>query len=365
MKRIVLLNLFLLFGIFGATVLGGPYREKGISSYTGPDHKPAVPTDPNAVVNPIFRGWATDYLSYEPTPYKPQRYLFWFDPLKALGLSLTDTDDVYTASLGDLTQTEIESCVPPGQITLTFTETIRDQKGYDFAVFENGFHSLGDNYYCELGYVEVSSNGTDFARFPSVITTGVPDTNMPAYYAFDITKVYNLAGKHPNLFSEGAAPDQLTGTPFNLSDAANEPNVLNSLVDLNSISYVRIVDIPGNGSFYDNANKLIDPCTWPNWNYYDANHPIYDSWPTLGSDGFDLEAIGVFHPQEYRGDIDLDGFVSYEDLQIFADCWLSHFGQENYLNRCDLANPGDMSVNLKDFAVFSNQWRKVEQWRSN
>ena len=98
---------------------------------------------------------------------------------------------------------------------------------------------------------------------------------------------------------------------------------------------------------------------------FDVNHPIYDAWLTWGSGGFDLEAIGVLQPQEYGGDINLDGVVDYEDLEIFAQCWLSHFGQDNYLSRCDLAKPKDLTVNFKDFAAFAKDWRKVEQWHIN
>jgi hypothetical protein len=358
MKRIVALKVFLIIGLFGAIVKGGPYREAGVCSYIGPDHKATTPWDLNGKINPIFRGWADTVVSYDPTPMptptspRYPRYMMYFDPTMALGPSYSNI--AYdTASLGDLDGNEIDTSVSPGQITLSFTETIRDQNGYDFVVFENGF-STGDNlYYCEFAYVEVSSNGTDFARFPSVDLNGVPDTNT------DITQVYNLAGKHPNMYNE------FTGTPFDLSEIRNEPNVKNGLVDVNNILYVRIVDIPGSGDFYDDAHKLIDPCTWPNWSNYDANHPIYDAWPTKWSDGFDLEAIGVLQPQEYGGDINLDGVIDYEDLDIFAQCWLSHFGQDNYLSRCDLAKPKDLIVNFNDFAAFAKDWRKVEQWRGN
>ena len=53
-------------------------------------------------------------------------------------------------------------------------------------------------------------------------------------------------------------------------------------VNLNSINFVRIVDIPGNGTFLDSENR-----------------PIYDPWqtPIPGSGGFDLEAVGVIHSQ--------------------------------------------------------------------
>jgi hypothetical protein len=361
MKRTVTWTVFLIIGLFGAIVKGGPYREAGVCSYIGPDHKATTPSDPNGVINPIFRGWATDVYSYGPTPTPTStsprypRYILYFDPTMALGPSYSNIS-YDTVSLGDLDQNEINAGVTPGQITLSFTQTIRDQNGYDFVVFENGFRVQGNLYFCEFAYVEVSSDGTYFARFPSVDLTGVLDPNQYNCY-FDITQVYNLAGKHPNNYGT------FTGTPFDLSEITNEPNVVAGLVDLNSISYVRIVDIPGSGNFYDNAKKFIDPCTWPDWDYYDANHPIYDAWPTKWSDGFDLESIGVLQPQEYGGDINLDGIVDYEDLDIFAQCWLSHFGQDNYLSRCDLAKPKDLTVTFKDFAVFAKDWRKVEQWR--
>jgi hypothetical protein len=356
MKRTVAWTVLLIICFLGAIVKGGPYREKGICSYIGPDHKATTPCDPNGDINPIFRGWADSAPEELYVPTLQYMQPWWHDPTKATGQSMSDTDGVYTVSLGDLYQDEIDAGVSPGQITLSFTETIRDQNGYDFVVFENGFYYMGDEYYCEFGYVEVSSNGTDFVRFPSVDLTDPLDPNQ--YNCFlDITQVYNLAGKHPNNYG------QFTGTPFDLSEITNEPNVVAGLVDLNNISYVRIVDIPGSGNYFDNARKLIDPCTWPNWDYYDVNHPIYDAWLTYGSGGFDLEGIGVLQPQEYGGDINLDGIVDFEDLDIFAQCWLSHFGQDNYLSRCDLAKPKDLTVNFRDFAEFAKGWRKVEQWR--
>jgi hypothetical protein len=357
MKRTVAWKVFLIIGLLGTIVKGGPYREAGVCSYIGPDHKATAPSDPNGVINPIFRGWADAVVSYEPAPGVEEGFKY---TALALGPATGDVFDV--VSLGDLDETQIAQGVAPGWITLSFGDPcdandpnhIRDANGYDFVVFENGFRDTGNKYFCDLGYVEVSSNGVNFARFPSVsLTSGL----VWAFGSVNITDIYNLAGKHPNGYGI------CTGTPFDLSEIRNEPNVIAGLVDLNNISYVRIVDIPGSGDFYDNAHKLIDPCTWPNWGYYDANHPVYDAWVTSGSGGFDLEAIGVLKPQEYGGDINLDGIIDYEDLQIFADCWLSHFGQDNYLSRCDLAKPKDLIVNFKDFVEFAKDWHKAEQWR--
>ncbi len=357
MKRTVAWKVFLIVGLLGTIVKGGPYREAGVCSYVGANHKATTPWDHNGVINPIFRGWADAVVSYEPAPGVGYD---WKNSEMALRPSYSNTayiDHIFdVVSLGDLYQSDIDAGTQPGRITLSFTETIRDQNGYDFVVFENDFRYMGDDYFCEFGYVEVSSDGVNFARFPSVSLTDGP---VGDYGTINITNVYNLAGKQPN---EGS---RFMGTPFDLSEIANEPNVAAGLVDLNNISYVRIVDVPGSGDFYDNAHKLIDPCTWPNWSYYDANHPIYDAWVTYDSGGFDLEAIGVLQPQEYGGDINLDGVVDCEDLDIFADCWLSHFGQDNYLSRCDLAKPKDLIVNFKDFAEFAKGWCKVEQWRGN
>ena len=343
--------------VLSLSVQGGPYNEPGISGYVDANGKSASPTDPNAVINPIFRGWANRVDSYKPAEPEYIEPSF-MDPNKALGLATGDIYDI--VSLGDLYQEDINAGVPPGQITLLFSETIRNGKGYDFAVFENVIGPLcgGLYWWCELGYVEVSSNGVAFVRFPSVSLVPYDSGcyRIPDSRVIDITNVYNLAGKHPNNST------QCSGTPFDLSDLVNEPNVLNGSVDINNIVYVRIVDIPGSGDFFDDATHYIDPCTGYN---YPVNHPIYDPWVTFGSGGFDLEAIGVLHPQQYRGDINLDGIVNFADFAILAGAWQKHFGQDGWMARCDISNPKDLVVDISDFAVLAEDWLKVEQWREN
>jgi hypothetical protein len=357
---VIAIILFVLTGVTRA----GPYNEPGINGYIGPDWKHASPGDLNAVLNPIFRGWATAVKSYQPAPGVGAD---WNNPGKALGPATGDNFDI--VSLGDLSQGQINQGVPPGRITLVFGNPydsndpnhIRDVNGFDFVVFENAFLStwtkpeygiIAGKMFAELGYVEVSSDGVNFARFPSVSLTSGP---VGAYGTIEISNIYNLAGKHPN------AGGVCTGTPFDLSEIVDEPNVVSGLVDINNISYVRIVDIPGSGNFYDNAVKHIDPNTGNN---YVANHPIYDAWLTWDSGGFDLEAIGVLHEQEYSADINLDGVVDFYDFAVFAYAWRGHFGGANWVMRCDLAEPKDYIINMLDYAVFANQWLKVEQWRS-
>jgi hypothetical protein len=123
------------------------------------------------------------------------------------------------------------------------------------------------------------------------------------------------------------------------------------------------VDIPGSGDFFDEATSQIDPNTWPVWAPYTHNHPIYDQWPTWGSGGFDLEAMGVLSEQEYEADINLDGVVDERDLELMASAWGSHFGDSNWVGRCDLARPRDGVIDERDLDILARQWGCVESWR--
>jgi hypothetical protein len=340
---------------YPASSLTGPYTEAGISGYIDPgnDWRHAEPQEPNAVLNPIFRGWATEVVSYEPAPGLD---IQWTDPSNALGPATGDRLDI--VSLGDLSAEQIDEGLPPGQITLYFDEPIRQGNGYDFVVFENGFTSdlsletgsVAGEMFAEFGYVEVSSNGVDFVRFPAVSLTTEP---TGPYGTVEISNIYNLAGKHPNG----------TGTPFDLREIVNDPMVVSGLVDVNDIRYVRIVDIPGSGDFYDQAMLSIDPGTWPDWDFYADDHPIYDAWPTHGSGGLDLEAIGVLNEQNYSADIDLNGVVDVSDFELMVSALYSHFGRPGWIVRCDLAEPYDLVIDLADVVVLIEQWDETEQWR--
>jgi len=353
----------------GAAVaaLGGPYRELGINGYIDPlTGRHANPLSGNAVLNPMFRGWATTVVEYSPAD--GTLAAAWKDPTKALGPATGQSFDV--VSLGELSQKEIEQGRSPGHITLAFGDpcdpngrtALRNNKGYDLVVFENGFTSqfttgLGSfqgQMLAELAYVEVSTNGRDFARFPCVSLTPGP---VGAYGTIETTNVHNLAGKHLN------ANGVCTGTPFDLDELAGHPLVATGIVDLNDIGYVRIVDVPGNGSFFDDATACVAPGTGPKWSPYPQNHPIYDMWPTWDSGGFDLEALGVLHEQELSADSNLDGIVDYRDLAALAGAWQSRFGDEHWNGRCDLARPKDLFIDGRDFAVFATQWGHVERWR--
>lgn len=165
------------------------------------------------------------------------------------------------------TSFDVVSLGDGGSITLTFDLAITDGPGTDFAVFENGFLS-GGGVLAELAHVEVSSNGIDFVRFPSVSLTQT-DTQVGGFGVLDPTNIYNLAGKHV----------AGRGTEFDLSEVAG----LSPLVDVSFITHVRIVDVVGS----------IDP----QYASYDSRGvAINDPWPTpFGSSGFDLDAVAVMN----------------------------------------------------------------------
>lgn len=252
--------------------LAGPYSpgagvsgaiDAGIPGFVGPDGDGVAVSGGSNVINPLFAAWATEVISYTPAPGVDTP---WLVPSTALGPVTADYLDI--VALGDLSQTQIDDGVQPGSIVLAFASGIRNGAGADFAVFENGL-GAANLLFCELAYVEVSSNGVDFARFPSISLT---DSPLSAYASLDPTNVYNLAGKHAN------GNDKSWGTPFDLEDLVDHPLVTGGLVDLDTIMQVRFVDIPGTGHYLDSTGA-----------------PIYDPSVTWGSGGFDLEAVGVIH----------------------------------------------------------------------
>jgi len=150
-----------------------------------------------------------------------------------------------------------------GSAILTFDKPIQNGPGFDFAVFENAF--LDD--YLELAFVEVSSNGADFFRIPSVSLTQT-DEQISSFGLLDATKLNNLAGKYRVMY----------GTPFDLDDIGFFENF-----DEYNVTHVRIISITGciDGAYADNDSE---------------GNMINDPWPTMfPSGGFDLDAVGVIN----------------------------------------------------------------------
>lgn len=186
----------------------------------------------------------------------------WMDASNtALGV-VTHGTDADGAGMAD--GTNVVSLGDSGSAVLAFNPAISDGPGPDFAVFENSF---SDNF-LELAFVEVSSNGVDFYRFPA--TSNIPtDIQIGAFDATsDPTLLHNLAGKYRGNY----------GTPFDLSELDTI-----ATLDISQITHVRIVDVVGSiSTMYGMQDK--------NGNY------INDPFPTpFPSSGFDLDGIAVMH----------------------------------------------------------------------
>ena len=117
--------------------------------------------------------------------------------------------------------------------------------------------------FAELVYVEVSTDGTNFARFPSLSITAQP---VGAYQGIRPENVTNLAGVYPVLANvdqndiDPFDPDEAGGNPFDLDELLDDPYVLEGLVDLQEINYIRLIDIVGDGSCFDSqGNPIYDP----------------------------------------------------------------------------------------------------------
>ena len=146
---------------------------------------------------------------------------------------------------------------------MTFDPPLSNGSGWDFAIFENSFSDT----FLELAYVEVSSDGVHFIRFDNDSLTVDP---VGGFGATDPTNIDGFGGKYRQGF----------GTPFDLADLSTKDDVLDGLVKLNEIGYVRIIDIIGDGTFFDTSGDVI-----------------WDPYPTAQSAGFDLDAVGVRYHQ--------------------------------------------------------------------
>lgn len=239
-------------GILFVLIGGAVFRAQA-----GP-YAPAVTnplTTAYAATSTAFLGWAVAWTNYVPGIDEASNDEYIFDPGAqdpdlALGEPFCSPEwpyDIITLGGG-------------GSITLLFDLPIADGGGPDFAVFENSFN----DFFLELAWVEVSSDGTHFVRFPSWSLT---DHLVPGYAVrsngVEATDIHGLAGKYRAGY----------GTPFDLADLPNDARL-----DKQNVRFVRIVDVIGDGRCRDELNR-----------------PIYDPYPTFGTPGFDLDAVGVIN----------------------------------------------------------------------
>jgi hypothetical protein len=247
------------------------------SAMAGPFNNVGIPKD-----DPAITHWAASVIGYQPAPGVAASFA---DPTGALGPA-----EGSVVSLGDLNAQQISDSMLPGSITLALAAPISNGPGWDLLVFENAGGFFPPPFvFAELAYVEVSSNGVDFVRFPSISLNVEPGQGIAgeteinttfgrAFAGINASNVTNLAGIH---FSN-------LGTAFDLDDLAATPQVRSGVVDLGDIRQVRLVDIPGNGAFLDSQGR-----------------PILDAWVTSGSGGLDLDAVGARYAVPEPGTIAL------------------------------------------------------------
>lgn len=156
-----------------------------------------------------------------------------------------------------------------GVAVLTFDFPIRNGAGADFAVFENGIKEQEPpfQYFLELAFVEVSTDGKKYVRFPAVSNTPALE-QLNSFGQINPVNIHNLAGKYIANY----------GTPFDLQDIRDSAGI-----NLDSINFVRLIDVVGNIN--------------PKYASYDSKKQIInDPFPTeFWSGGFDLDAVGVIH----------------------------------------------------------------------
>jgi len=239
MIKIILLSTALALPLFGKTQFAPAANVLGTT---------AIHKDSSVVVN-----WATKVTSFTRG----------FEDV-ALGGPLASYGDS-TAALGyaEGTSTEVVSLGDAGEIVLGFQYPIKNEAGADFAVFENSF----SHDYLEFAHVEVSTDGVNFVRIPS--ETSIQTASQTGTFGTTLAEwTHNLAGKYIQGY----------GTPFDLEDISDS-----SGVNLDSINYVKIIDVVGSinatyGSF-DSFGTII-------------NEPYPSAFE---SGGFDLDAVGVIN----------------------------------------------------------------------
>jgi len=185
--------------------------------------------------------------------------------------------DGITVSLGD-----------SGVADVTFPAVIYNGPGADFAVFENGFGNPANDSqaFLELAFVEVSSDGSRYVRFPAQSLTQTASQIAGAGQYMYANLLNNLAGKYIALY----------GTPFDLQELADSPGL-----DINNVTHVRVVDVIGavhGHSSFDADGRVIN-----------------DPFPTnFNSGGFDLDAVGAIYHVHNSG---VEGINKADEVTVY------------------------------------------------
>ncbi|MBC8481714.1 MAG: hypothetical protein H8D47_03520 [Planctomycetes bacterium] len=233
-----------------------------------------------------FDAWATNIMierGFQDISNQTSEYAYFGSDANALYIAEGTSDDV--VSLGD-----------GGVATLTFDDSIyiTNGEGYDFAVFENSFNDT----FLELALVEVSSDGVNFFGFDAISLTPT-NKQVNGFGNLDTINIHNLAGKYRRGY----------GTPFDLAELKDT----SELLDVNSITHVRIIDV-----------------------------------------------VGYVEPADFYG----DGVVNFIDFSIFVAAYPSKVGDENWNVDCDISNPPNGIIDFDDFQIFMDKWLNENDYSS-
>ncbi|HLU39161.1 MAG TPA: hypothetical protein VK081_07235 [Planctomycetota bacterium] len=157
--------------------------------------------------------------------------------------------------------THVHSLGAGGWLILGLGVPMVDGPGADFLVAENPFMASPGQTYAELMFVEVSSNGVDFARFPSRFFGG----DGSAFAINTVGFVSGLAGQTPvfaNPNNPSVDPQDVVeagGDAFDLADLRNHPLVVSGAVRLDNIVQIRLVDVVSGQSVDSRGRTILDP----------------------------------------------------------------------------------------------------------
>ena len=230
-------TLFVLLPIALLAQNDGPFAPEA-----GEEGSTAVPLDDERILR-----WADMVESYEPVEGAPLSAAF-SNPEQALGPAEGNVFQIVSLAQGEL--------------VVSFQEPLQNGEGPELAVYENSFN----NTFLELAFVEVSSDGVYFERFPNQSLTPEPINGSQVF----ATNIDGLAGKYRGGF----------GTPFDLQDLPQSP-----LLDLDRVRFVRLIDIvAGNqgGRAFDSFGRLI-----------------FDSFLGGVSTGFDCDGVAALSTPEF------------------------------------------------------------------
>lgn len=252
----------------------------------------------------VFVGWASYIHDFHPGPMDITQ------PGLGVASHGDSTDALFKAN------NQVVSLGDSGYITLGFPVPLSNGPGWDFAVFSNAFNHT----FLELAFVEVSSDGNHFVRFPASSLTDTT-TQVGPFGTLNPEKINNLAGKYMVEY----------GTPFDLEELKNKP-----LIDVNNIKYIRIVDVIGS---IEDSLATRDA----------QGRKVNDPFPTpFAASGFDLDAVGVIHDQNtatFHNQMITPSVIVYpnpvaESLYIRSSQNIQHVIVKDLSGRTVISEPG-------------------------